>query len=61
MTRTYIRHQKMGVWGFDGQALQDVPVAIDLHEQLIEWYTPLQLQEAANEVIRRMDTGQVTV
>ena len=59
MGRCLKRHKQLGVWGFDGLALQDVPVAIDLHEQLIDLYTPLQLQTAMKEVLRRMDAGQL--
>jgi hypothetical protein len=52
------RQHRLGKWGLDSQALQDIPPALDLHEQLLELYTPLQMQQAMAETIRRMKAGQ---
>lgn len=51
------RSQRLGKWGLDAAGLQDIPPAIDLHEQLLELSTPLQMQKAFNETIRRMNAG----
>ncbi len=61
MMRALARFRKLGKWGFDAIALQDLPVVLDLHEQLLEKCTPLQLQKAMNETIDRMNRGQVLV
>jgi hypothetical protein len=53
------RRVRTGRWGFDGPALMDIPPCIDLHEQLVAAQTPLQMQKAMQEVIRRMDSGEV--
>lgn len=55
--RCWLRHNTTGKWGFDGPALQDIPLAIDLHEQLLALCTPLQLQDAKREAIRRKEQG----
>ncbi len=59
LMRVLDRHQRTGLWGLDGLALQDIPLAIDLHEQLLQLSTPLQMQQAMQETLRRMQAGQV--
>lgn len=59
LQRCWQRHATHGKWGFDGTALQDLPPAIDLHEQLIALSTPLQMADAMKEAIRRVDAGEV--
>ena len=59
LMRTLRRHQSTGRWGFDGPALGEISDCIDMHEQLIELQTPLQMQKAMTEVIRRMDAGEI--
>jgi hypothetical protein len=59
MQRCWLRHVNTGKWGFDGPALQDLPACIDLHEQLLQLSTPLQMSEAMAEAIRRMEGGEV--
>ena len=59
LVRCLARRKRTGVWGFDGPALMDIPPAIDLHEQLVANQTPLQMQKAMLEVIRRMDAGEI--
>lgn len=59
MVRAWQRFQRMGVLGFDGLALQDIPVAIDLHDQLMALLTPLQVSKAVQEVADRMAAGEV--
>lgn len=51
------RFDRLGKWGLDATSLQDIPPAIDLHEQLLDMSTPLQMQNAMAETIRRMNAG----
>lgn len=53
------RHERTGHWGFDYRALQAIPTAIELHEQLLELSTPRQMMDAMREVVKRMNAGQV--
>lgn len=57
LMRILDRQIRLGKWGLDSQALQDLPPVLDLHEQLLELYTPLQMQQAMAETIRRMRAG----
>lgn len=52
------RSVKLGKWGADAGALQNIPPALDLHDQLLALYTPLQLQNAMAEVVKRMKAGE---
>ena len=54
-----VRQARTGRWGFDYRALQAIPPAIDLHEQLLELSTPKQMMDAMREVVKRMNAGQV--
>lgn len=58
MVRTWERFQRTSKFGFDGLALQDLPIVIDLHEQLIALSTPKQMADAMQTAIKRMDAGQ---
>lgn len=51
------RHNRLGKWGLDAQALQDLLAVLDLHDQLLTLYTPLQMQNAMKETMRRMAAG----
>lgn len=53
LMRCWHRHERTGVWGFDGPALAEIDAGLDLHEQLIRNSTPLQMADALREVIRR--------
>jgi hypothetical protein len=57
--RLWQRFNRTGLLGFDGPGLQDIPPALDLHDQLMALLTPLQVAEAANEVNNRMQAGEV--
>lgn len=59
LMRMMERHHRLGVWGMDGMALQEIPPAIDLYEQIVETSTPQQLMEAMRETVRRMRRGDV--
>ena len=53
------RFNRCGKWGVDHHALQDIPPALDLHEQLLELSTPLQMMTAMRETLARMQQGHV--
>jgi hypothetical protein len=55
----WARFQRSRVWGVDYLALNHLPTAIDLYEQLLELSTPMQMQEAMNTTIKRMNDGHV--
>lgn len=58
MVRALERHGRIGRWGFDAGALQDIAIALDVHDQLLALLTPLQITNAAKEVGRRKDIGE---
>lgn len=58
MVRVLQRHHDTRRWGFNWQDLRDIPPVLDFYEQLIANCTPMQMQDAMNETIRRMRTGQ---
>ena len=53
LMRCWHRFERTGRFGFDGPALLEIEAGIDLHEQLVENSTPLQMINALREVIRR--------
>ena len=53
MIRTWERYLRVGKLGLDGPAMSEIEVGIDLHEQLVKLSTPIELVNAAKEVIRR--------
>ena len=53
------RFKRCGAWGVDHHALQDIPPALDLHEQLLELSSPLQMANAMKETLARMNSGHV--
>ena len=57
MIRTIERHNATGRMGFDGMALQDIPPALDLYEQILGLSTPMQMQAAMRETLARMNRG----
>ena len=59
LMRCIERHHRLGVWGFDAQALQAIPDAIDLHEQILQLSTPLQMQDAMRRVMERQRQGNI--
>ena len=52
------RWVRLGRWELDAGALQSIPTVLDLYEQLLALYTPLQMQAAMRETIRRMKVGE---
>lgn len=58
LMRTMDRHKATGRWGFDGPALQDIPLAMDLYRQMLELSTPMQMQSALRATVQRMNKGQ---
>ena len=59
LMRAKLRHAETGRWGFDGLALQNIPPALDLHEQMLALSSPAQMIAAQEEVLQRMARGQV--
>ena len=57
--RAKIRHSKIGVWGFDGAAIQAIKDAYIIHEAQIEMATKEEMRDAIHEVRRRIDAGNV--
>lgn len=53
LQRTLTRYHSTGRVGFDGPAIADVAVGIDLHEQMLRLSTPVQMADALREVMRR--------
>ena len=59
LMRAKARFAATGRWGFDGLAMQSIPLALDLHEQMLSLSSPAQMIEAQQEVLARMARGQV--
>jgi hypothetical protein len=59
LLRCLHRYNATGKVGFDGPAIADVELGIDLHEQLLRLSTPVQMADALREVMRR--TSQMEV
>jgi hypothetical protein len=53
------RHTRTGRWGVDAAARENIPAALDLHEQLLQLSGPRQMREALQEVLRRCESGLV--
>ena len=51
LLRVYHRAQRTGRWVFDGPGLAQVAQGIDLHEQLCELSSPLQMMDAMRTVL----------
>ena len=59
LMRCIERHHRLGVWGFDALALQEIPAAIELHESILELSTQGQMQEAMQVVLTRQRAGNI--
>ena len=57
LMRAFYRNKITGKWGFDGPALQDIPIGIDLYEQMLALSTPMQMQSVMKTTIERMNKG----
>lgn len=58
LLRSLMRYRKTGKVGFDGPALAEVELGIDLHEQILRLSTPLQMADALREVQKRVAEQQ---
>lgn len=56
-SRAKQRALKTGKWGFDGEAIQAIQEAFDIHEAQLEYASQIQLKAATSEVHRRADAG----
>lgn len=52
------RHLQTGSCALTHQDIQDIEPVIDLHEQLLELSTPLEMERALLEVLRRAAAGE---
>jgi len=59
LLRSLHRYNTHGRIGFDGPAIADVELGIELHEQLLALSTPLQMADALREVQRRTQIKEV--
>ena len=59
LMRCWERHKATAKWGLDGPARQDIAAAVDMHDQLLELCTPLQLSTAMKQVLERMSKGNL--
>jgi hypothetical protein len=58
LSRCRARKLSLGRYGLDGPARQDIAAVVDMHDQLLELCTPLQLSNAMKSVIARIDAGE---
>lgn len=57
--RAKIRAARTGKWGFDGDAIQAIKDAYEVHEEQIKFTTKQEIRDALHEVHRRADEGNV--
>lgn len=57
LMRCLERFNRLGKWGFDGPALDDVLSCVEFHEQLVHNSTPMQMRDAMLELRHRMEKG----
>lgn len=55
MLRVLERFTRLGRWGFDGPAIDEVLCAVEFHEDLLRNSTPQQMADALREVYRRVE------
>ncbi len=58
LLRVKQRHQQTGSCALTHQDIVDIDPVIDLHEQLLELSTPLEMERAMLEVLRRAGIGE---
>jgi hypothetical protein len=58
LLRAHERHQRIGRYGFDGPALQDIALALDLFHQIVQLGTPHELFDAIRRVKERIRAGE---
>jgi hypothetical protein len=52
LARCLARRRSTGKWGFDGPAMLDIDIALDLHDQFLALSTAHQLYVAMTQVVR---------
>lgn len=57
LMRVKSRFDRIGTWGLDWMSMAHVPPALDFYDQLLELSTPLQMQLAMSETLKRMAQG----
>jgi hypothetical protein len=58
LARIRDRHQRTGSSALSHQDIEDIAPVLDLHEQLLELSTPLEMERALLEVLRRAAIGE---
>lgn len=53
------RHARLGTWGVCYQTLEHIPPVIEFHDTLLKTCTPVQLEDALKEALRRSAAGYV--
>lgn len=61
LLRVSDRFKRIGHWGFDGQAIDEVLCAVEFHEELLRNSTPQQMIDAIREVRHRIELEEVEV
>lgn len=60
MRRVGTRYERIGKWGFDGPAIDEVGAAIDLYETILQSSSPAQMVSASEKRIRILkEQGQL--
>ena len=57
--RAKLRGEKTGVWRFDGEALNNIRTALELHDQQCKLSTRMEMVQTIQTVRRRVDDGHV--
>lgn len=51
------RHKRTGKWGMSAKDRDDLYPILDMHDEVVALWTPIQLQSALNTVRQRIDQG----
>jgi hypothetical protein len=57
--RAKMRAGRSGKWGFDGDAMQSIKHAFDIHEEQLKLASKQEIRDSLAEVHRRADEGNV--
>lgn len=57
LTKSYERGMRTNAWRFDGEGIEDIKNAIEIHETQCDHVTIGDIREALDEVARRIDAG----
>ncbi|MBU9661857.1 hypothetical protein KTF22_08130 [Burkholderia multivorans] len=57
--RSRDRARRTGKWGFDGDALIDIRIALEIHDAQMATVSKVAILKALGEVHRRIDAGEI--